>query len=432
MGLFRLNYENKTNLIFITALSWAINFRTSFKNIDSHMDTGCYSSVKYDPFVILLKNIFCIFFIIGYIYEKKISKVKYKIEIEEENKNNDGENDSIFFYSKTFTEVNGLTFDEAVNHSMGLETFEAKTINYIKIFLLILIIYFSEEVYFIFSNNHILDRIICNMRNFWILIFLLFLSPLIIRKSSYIYKHQLFPSIIILVISLFMILYNVFAIERFKKIFGFNLITYFGSFFLMGLELSLIKYLLYNQFISIYLIVFLKGVIGFVVFGIINLVLKKDDFFQFLDSFLTFEYDYMNDDFEIVQKIGYIFSLILVQFLKIFVINAFNQNFILASMMICDLIYFPLYAIERFFIQKEKISIFSSFVINFCIGIINVLLMLIFNEILECKFLGLNHNIKRNIDLRQNSDYLESKIENQQNLENNPNDDLLNESNSND
>ena len=200
----------------------------------------------------------------------------------------------------------------------------------------------------------------------------------------------------------------------------------------MGLELSLIKYLLYNQFISIYLIVFLKGVIGFVVFGIINLVLKKDDFFKFLDSFLTFEYDYMNDDFEIVQKIGYIFSLILVQFLKIFVINAFNQNFILASMMICDLIYFPLYAIERFFIQKEKISIFSSFVINFCIGIINVLLMLIFNEILECKFLGLNHNIKRNIDLRQNSDYLESKIENQQNLENNPNDDLLNESNSND
>ena len=203
---------------------------------------------------------------------------------------------------------------------MGLETFEAKTINYIKIFLLILIIYFSEEFYFIFSNNHILDRIICNMRNFWILIFLLFLSPLIIRKSSYIYKHQLFPSIIILVISLFMILYNVFAIERFKKIFGFNLIAYFGSFFLMGLELSLIKYLLYNQFISIYLIVFLKGVIGFVVFGIINLVLKKDDFFKFLDSFLTFEYDYMNDDFEIVQKIGYIFSLILVQFLKIFVI----------------------------------------------------------------------------------------------------------------
>ena len=54
MKLFSFNYENKTNLIFITAIVWVINFRASFKNIDSHMDTGCYASVKYDPLIILI------------------------------------------------------------------------------------------------------------------------------------------------------------------------------------------------------------------------------------------------------------------------------------------------------------------------------------------------------------------------------------------
>ena len=39
-------------------------------------------------------------------------------------------------------------------------------------------------------------------------------------------------------------------------------------------------------------------------------------------------------------------------------------------------------------------------------GIINCLLMLIFNEILECNFWGLNSNIKINIDLMQKDDCL--------------------------
>ena len=69
------------------------------------------------------------------------------------------------------------------------------------------------------------------MRNFWILIFLLFVSPFVIKKSSYTYRHQLFPSIIIIFIALFMILFNAIKFERFNKIFGWNLIAYFGSFF---------------------------------------------------------------------------------------------------------------------------------------------------------------------------------------------------------
>jgi hypothetical protein len=237
MALFHLNYENKTNLIFITAILWVINFRTSFKNIDSHMDTGCYASVKYDPLVILIKNILCLFFIGGYFYENKVSKIKYTLESLEtlkiSNDEDDDANKSQLLYKKTTGERSGLSFKEATTISMGLDNDKSIVINYLKNFFILLIVYLSEEMYFIFSNNHILDRIIVNMRNFWILIFLLFLSPFIIKKSSYTYRHQLFPSIIILFIALFMILYNAIGIERFHKVFGVNLIAYFGCFFLI-------------------------------------------------------------------------------------------------------------------------------------------------------------------------------------------------------
>ena len=117
----------------------------------------------------------------------------------------------------------------------------------------------------------------------------------------------------------------------------------------------------------------------------------------------------MNEEFEIIQKIGYILTLIMIQYLKIFTINTFSQNHLLSSMMISDLIYFPLYTTERFVIQDFEISNIWSFILNFIVGVINVFLMLIFNEILECKFLGMNYNTIKNINKRQNNDYLDGQ-----------------------
>ena len=204
-----------------------------------------------------------------------------------------------------------------------------------------------------------------------------------------------------------MILYNAIGIERFHKVFGLNLIAYFGCFFLMGLELTLIKYLLSIKFMSMYLILFLKGVIGSIIFLIINLSCNKHEFFNFLDKILSFEYDDMTDEFPIIQKIGYIVSLILIQYLKVFTINTFSQNHILSSMMVSDLIYLPLYIIERFVVQGFNISNMGSFILNSSIGVINVLLMSVFNEILECNFFGLNYNLIKNINERQNMDYIQ-------------------------
>ena len=56
MALFNLNLNNQTIIIIITSIIWAMNFRLSFNNINAHMDSGSFVSLKFDPFLILLKN----------------------------------------------------------------------------------------------------------------------------------------------------------------------------------------------------------------------------------------------------------------------------------------------------------------------------------------------------------------------------------------
>ena len=443
MRFFSFHCENKITLLFITTFMYLLNFRMSFENIDYHMDTSCYSSVKYDPLVILIKNVINVLFIFVYFYEKKISKVTFEsLETKSQKYRADSHDSSNpnmeFVLTKKETTYSEVYFSDISAGFDGQQTKAKKLTQNIKNCFCILVIYFSEESYFIIDNNHILDRIIVNMRNFSILIFLLILSPLIIRRATYIYRHQLLSCIIILVIALFMILYNVFGIERFRKIHGLNLITFFICFFLMGLQFTLIKYLLSIEFVSMYFMLFLKGLYGTIIFAVIKIVYKKDEFFNFLDKIVQFEYDYMNDEFMAIQKVGYILTLIVLQYLIIFTINTFSHNHIIISIMLSELIYFPLYLIERFGIQKLGVSNFWSFIINFIIGAINVLLMLVFNEILECKFWGLNVNLKRNINKRQSEDYRKGKrelsmqLQDEEEQEKNGNDNSTNNTNNND
>ena len=65
--------------MIITALIWDINFRLTFKNMDAHMDLGCYSSLKYDPLVILIKNISTsLIFLSMYLVSKKFNSNEKK------------------------------------------------------------------------------------------------------------------------------------------------------------------------------------------------------------------------------------------------------------------------------------------------------------------------------------------------------------------
>ena len=74
--------------------------------------------------------------------------------------------------------------------------------------------------------------------------------------------------------------------------------------------------------------------------------------------------------------------------------------------MITDIFYFPLYCIERFSVQNFKISTVDTFYINVLIGVINTILMLIFNEILELNFCECNKYTRKNIIRRESQDIL--------------------------
>ena len=404
MGLFKLHYNNKTNIIIITALLWAINFRTTFKYIYAHMGLGSFAVLRIDPILILIKNIVCSLYIIGFILELRANKsLSTRVEsflIQKE------ENNKIYIELKQMNKTDKNYLLNTVNKSHNLVDWKHKILFWIKVGFITSIIYFTEELYFCISNNHVLDRVIVPIRNFGILIALSIFSPLLIKKSCKFYKHQYIPYIIIFLISIAIVYYNFADRERFLKKFGSaNTLIYIATYFLTGLESTLIKYLVDKEYISIFLILGLKGIIGTIVFTVINILFNPDEFYSFFENVLSFEYYYLNEPFHLVSKILYVLSFILLVYFKMYTIQQFSENHILSTLMIVDLIYFPLYIFERLVTAHFTITTPSSFIINSVAGIVNFFLMLIFNEILELKFWGLNTNLISNINKRQKKDY---------------------------
>ena len=317
----------------MTSLVWDINFRLTFKNIDVHMDLGSYSSLKYDPMVILIKNIACsIIFLIIYFISKKLNASRKDSKMSLIIDNSKGS------ISYEFNKVEEI-FLGSLTIYHNLTTAKKKILFCIKIILLILVIYIIEEIYFIIGNTHILDRLNVPMRNLSVFIFILIFSSLLIKKHFKFYKHQLIPILIFVIFSLFMIIFNAISVTRFNKIFNINFLYYMIIYALMGIEIVLIKFLTDIQFINPFLILFLKGIIGTISFTIINIIVDGKNFFYFFDKIMSFEYDNMYEEFNIAQKIFYIITIIILQYLKIFIINEYSESHFLVVAMLADVLY---------------------------------------------------------------------------------------------
>ena len=398
MGLFSLHFDDSLYVILITCFLWAINFRATFKNNSDSMGLGSCWVLRFDPILILIKNIICIFYFIVFCYELKLSR-SYKRAEQIYVKKQEGSQIKI---ELTELKPNEENLINTVNVANKLDKTEVKIWFWIKNFLLILVTYIIEELYFLLSNNHVLDRVICPIRNFGILLALFIFSPLFLKKACSYNKHQIIPFIIIFILSILIILFNIFGVDRFlKKFKPVNSSIYYTTYFLIGLEIVIIKRLVDYEFLSIFLILGIKGLIGTIIFTGINIAYTPRQFYDFLDSILTFEYDDMLDDFEVIYKIIYVVTLVILEWLKIYVINKYSENHLQMILMMVDLIYFPFYCIERFPIQGFTIFRFDSFIYNVIIGVLNTFFMLIFNEILECKFWGLDKGLKRNINKRK-------------------------------
>ena len=389
----------------MTTIVWGITFRATFKNINYHMGLGSYASLKFEPLLYLIKNIICVFYFIGFILEVKNNKFQNIKPPETFIEKKEG---NMIVVQQADEQSEDLI--KQIEKSQNLDGIGKKIWFCIKVFLMILFISAVDDAYFICSNNHVIDRVICPIRNLGMLLSLSLLSILFLKKSFYRNMHQLIPFIIIFIISFTIIIVNYKDIDRFKKKFGStNMIVYLVTFFCMGIEMIFIKILTDNQYLSIYLILGLKGIVGTIIFAIVYPLVSQEKLFELFDKHFKFEYEFLNEEFPLFHKILYIISLVALHLLVVYTVNQFSENHILSAVMFVDIIYFPIYCIERFAIQGFDISTPSLFWPNMTVGIVNFFLMLIFNEILECNFWGLNRNLKINIDERQKNDYYKNK-----------------------
>ena len=129
------------------------------------MGLGSCWVLRFDPMLILIKNIICIFYFIAFVYESKSSKaqnIKQNVITEKKRDN------SIQIELKEI-ELGGENLLTAVNEVNNLDKPHLKILFWIKIFLQVLVIYIIEELYFLLSNCHVFDRVIFPIINFGIL-----------------------------------------------------------------------------------------------------------------------------------------------------------------------------------------------------------------------------------------------------------------------
>ena len=396
MGLIHFNFENKTLIIFITSIVLGINFRSTFKNVDLFMDLGDYPSPKFNPRLILIKNIFSSFFLLLFYIQNKfnISIIKNEKKIVKTKID-----DIIIMEEKE--EILKEGFLDLLYRFHRLSTKKQRIVFVLKHLFIIIIIYFIEEAYFIIANNHVMDSIVCAMRNLSIFMSLIIFYYLIFKKCYAFYRHQVVPLIINIVFSLILILINAFYIDRFWVLFNTqNLIIYFSLFGLLGLEMILIKYLIDRQSLSILMILGIKGLIGTLVFSIINILYNKRGFFQLLDDIIKFEYEDMYEEFPVMYNLFYVLSLLIFQYLKFYTISELSETHYSCSLMITDIGFFIPFNIERIFIQgfdyeMDSFKYFGLLIINIVIGSFGVFLILLICEIIECDCFHFNKYIKK-------------------------------------
>ena len=282
----------------------------------------------------------------------------------------DKKEDLVIFEEKNEIKEEGIFDTIYVSHR--LKNKKLKFLFFVKNFVIIFFIYIIEEAYFIIGNNHVIDRLICAIRNLSVFSGLLLFYPLIFKRCYVIYRHQIIPLIMIIIVTISLILFTSKVAKRFSIVFNnINLITYTVLFILMALEMILVKYLIDKQFLNLFLIMGIKGIIGTVIFIVINIFIDESKSFQMFDDFFKFEYENLYEKFDLIHQILYIISMVITQFFKTYTISQFTETHFLYTLMIADIIFFPFYCLERMKIQHFKITTYSCFIFNIVVVIIN-------------------------------------------------------------
>ena len=295
--------------------------------------------------------------------------------------------------SKKNKVVNPLQTDQLISHTMTLPpTIHIRQISIKEKFLWILltsvidfIAYSLFCIYWINFDNYL---------NTWAftMIFMSLFSRWILKKK--LYKHHYLGIIIIVV---FGFLYNIIIGKFSKEKWGKNYADYIADFLtetLFCFMFVMYKFLMDKKYIKSYELLFIQGIIEFIL-GIITLIITTkigvlDNYYDFIDQL-----DY--------HEINLFIILTFIQFLlysfEMIIIDIFSPFHVFLVNVIRECIIFFIF----FDTDNLVASIFVTFLIFICIFMI-----LVFIEFIELNFLGLSTMTKKNIELRAQLDVKEN------------------------
>ena len=241
------------------------------------------------------------------------------------------------------------------------------------------------------------------------------------------YKHQKYSMIFVVILDTFLLVFasflkvykknesdikpslNIYEKEGYFHCF-FIIIIFINITFFISLCRTQVKILIDIKFISPYEIIFLIGIVGFILNIVFCLYLnfngndkegksiyKYGDIFEYFSGFSNI------NGYEILKEIILTFFFIFFYFLSItcefFTIKYLNPNYILMS----DNIFYEIIRIYNYFGAEEKQEL-SLFLIIQLAEFLELIGCSIYLEIIELRFCGLNKNIKKNIIKRAESD----------------------------
>ena len=285
-----------------------------------------------------------------------------------------------YFIQKYLTRIESKSKNENLFVSSQNEN------NKIKIFIIMIIF---NLIYYYVKDMNIYHN---DIEHYIYIIMFLFLIDLFILQKN-IYSHQIL-SIILLIIG---IIYYMIKYFSFKLLY----LIYFMSLYCRSFGQTLIRYISINYFINIYLISSSLGFIG-LIHLIITRFIKYDNFIQFPNSF------------------GYIFILyILSNICRSFLYYRIIYKLGTIHVYLSDLISYIILN-KLFHLMNEQIS--GNTIVDYIIIPIILISMLIYFEIVQLNFCGLNKNTKtqllkrciddiNNANLSLNNNPLESSID---------------------
>ena len=258
--------------------------------------------------------------------------------------------------------------------------------------VLMLILLYLSKIGFSLLSSQCSEYLKFDSEEYFIIIYLLYLYLIyrIILKTIF-YRHENLSLIILIISGLIMVIFQIFYVKKVKFSFPgdlLNLIAIFIYPIFTTLTYYFQKQYMEYKYYSPYFICFLTGLIYITISIIILCVflnINLDDNSVFHQ--LTWKDDISN---------GYILVLYLIRSFC-YAFNSFIQMKIIDDFTIFYI--FILIAFDEFIVNIMKIEDFDSIelIVSIIIFILKMFAILVFVEIIELNFCGLNTNLKKNI-----------------------------------